>query len=301
MTAVATAYVLEESPIDSGKLFLPEELTPLYHTQSYGSLTPEQRRRYNQLHGLYFNEQILFFETALGYGILEALRRQPWPDRLADGLRQFQEEERQHSAMFRRLNLRCAPELYDGGDHYFVQVAKIWMAVSNWAVAHPLLFPMFLWLMLVQEERSMYYSRVILRHREAIEPHFVQAHRLHLADEVGHVRWDEELLDALWQRAHPMLRKVNARLFAWMLAEFFAAPKRAQLRVVDELVCEFPGLRERRPEMRRQLLALSADDDFRTSLYSREIVPKTFARFDESPEFRVLEICGYRPQWEVVR
>ncbi len=113
--------------------------------------------------------------------------------------------------------------------------------------------------------------------------------------------WDEELRDALWQGVRPLLRKVNAKLFAWMLDEFFAAPKRAQLRVVDELVREFPELGERRPEMRRQLLALSADDGFRTSLYSREIVPRTFARFDESPEFRVLEICGYRPQWEVVR
>jgi len=301
MTAVATAYVLEDSPVDSGKLFLPEELTPLYYTPSYGALTPEQRRRYNQLHALYFNEQILYFETALGHPILGALLHRPWPDRLADGLRQFQEEERQHSAMFRRLNQRCAPELYAGRDHYFVQVPKVWMAVSRWAVDHPLLFPMFLWLMLVQEERSLYYSRVILRHRESIDPHFVKAHRLHLADEVGHVRWDEELLDALWQRAHPVLRKVNAKLFAWMLDEFFAGPKRAQLRVVEELVREFTELRERRLEIQRQLLALSADDEFRTSLYSREIVPRTFARFDSSPEFRILKICGYRPQWEVVR
>jgi hypothetical protein len=301
MTAIATAYVLEESPVDSGRLFLPEELTPLSYTPSYGALSPKQRRRYNQLHALYFNEQILYFETALGHPILGALRRQPWPDRLTEGLRQFQEEERQHSAMFRRLNQRCAPELYANRDHFFVQVPKIWMAVSKWAVAHPLLFPMFLWLMLVQEERSLYYSRAILRHRESIEPHFVKAHRLHLADEVGHVHWDEELLDDLWRKAHPAVRKVNATLFAWMLDEFFGAPKRAQLRVVEELVREFPELRERRLEMRRQLLALSADDEFRTSLYSREIVPRTFARLDESPEFRVLEICGYRPQWEVVR
>jgi hypothetical protein len=304
MNAIARASVLEDSPVDPGKLFLPEEFTPLFHTPAYGGLTPEQRRRYNQLHALYFNEQILYFETALGHPILEALRRQPWPDRLAEGLRQFQEEERRHSAMFRRLNRRCAPQLYAGRDHFFVQVPKAWMAVSSWAVAHPLLFPMFLWLMLVQEERSLFYSRGILRHRETLEPHFVQAHRLHLADEVGHVAWDEELLDALWQRAHPVLRKVNAKLFAWMLDEFFSTPKRAQLRVVEELVREFPELGERLPEMRRQVLALSTDDDYRASLYSRAIVPRTFARFDEAPEFRALEICGYRPPGpplEVVR
>lgn len=301
MNAIAMTSLFEDSPVDSGMLFLPEALTPLFHTASYGALTPVQRRRYNQLHALYFNEQILYFETALGHGILGALLRQPWPDRLADGLRQFQDEERQHSAMFRRLNQMCAPDLYAGRDFYFVRVPKIWKTVSRWAVAHPLLFPMFLWLMLVQEERSLFYSRSILRHRESVEPHFVKAHRLHLADEVGHVRWDEELLDALWERAHPLLRKANAKLFSWMFDEFFSTPKRAQLHVVEELVREFPELRGQEMEMRRQLLALSGDAGYRTSLYSREIVPRTFARFDETPEFRVLKICGYQPQWEIVR
>jgi hypothetical protein len=293
MNAIARASAPEDSPVDSGKLFLPEELTPLFYTQIYGTLAAEPRRRYNQLHALYFHEQILYFETALGHPILTALLRQAWPDRLADGLRQFQEEERRHSAMFRRLNQRCAPELYTGRDFHFVTVPKLWRAVSSWAVAHPLRFPLFLWLMLIQEERSLFYSRSILRQRDLIEPHFVQAHRVHLADEVGHVQWDEELLDILWQRTHPVLRKANAKLFAWMFGEFFSTPKRAQLRVVEELVREFPELSMALPEMRRQLLALSTDEDYRTSLYSREIVPRTFARFDETPEFRSLKICGY--------
>jgi hypothetical protein len=310
MNAIARASALEDSPVDSGKLFLPEAFTPLFYTQAYAALTPEQRRRYNQLHALYFNEQILYFETALGTRILEALRRQAWPDRLADGLRQFQEEERQHSAMFRRLNQRCAPDLYGDCDFHFVKVPKLWTVLSSWAVAHPRAFPLFLWLMLIQEERSLFYSQGVLRHRELIEPHFVQAHRFHLADEVGHVRWDEELLDALWHRSHPRVRKVNAKLFAWMLGEFFSTPKRAQLRVVDELVREFPELRERLKEMRRQVLALSVDDEYRASLYSREIVPRTFARFDSTPELHSLKIFGYQaleprgprlPQLEVVR
>ncbi len=307
MNAIARASALEDSPVDLGKLFLPEAFTPLFHTSAYAALTPEQRRRYNQLHALYFNEQILYFETALGTRILEALRRHPWPAGQAEGLRRFQEEERQHSAMFRRLNQRCAPDLYGGRDFYFVRVPRLWTVTSNWAVAHPRVFPLFLWLMLIQEERSLYYSQGILRHRDSLEPHFVQAHRLHLADEVGHVRWDEELLDALWQRSHPLLRETNARIFAWMMGELFSTPKRAQLRVVDELAREFPELREGLPEMRRQVLALAADDGYRASLYSREIVPRTFARFDATPELRGLKLCGYQPrgtrgpQWEVVR
>ena len=93
-----------------------------------------------------------------------------------------------------------------------------------------------------------------------------------------------------------MLRTVNAKLFAWMMEEFFGTPKRGQLRVIEELARELPDLRGRLPEMRRQLLALSRDEAYRSSLYSRESVPRTFARFDRSPELRRLRICGYRPE-----
>lgn len=289
----------DDEPVDLRRSFIPEELTPLSFTPVYGELSAAQRLRYNQLQALYFTEQILFFETALGRPILDALLREAWPDSLAEGLRQFREEERQHSEMFRRLNLRCAPQLYDRGDFYFIRVPAAWKAALRWAADRPLLFPLFLWLMLLQEERSLFYSRAILRDRAALDPRFVAVHRRHLADEVGHVQWDEELLDALWRRASPLRRTINAKMFAWMLEEFFGAPKRGQLQVVAQLGRECPELRRREPEMRRQLLDLSRDEAFRASLYSRAIVPRTFARFDDAPELRVLSICGYRPQAEV--
>lgn len=49
------------SAIASERPFLPEGLTPLAHTAAYAMLTAQQRLRYNQLHGLYVNEQILLF------------------------------------------------------------------------------------------------------------------------------------------------------------------------------------------------------------------------------------------------
>lgn len=282
--------------VDPARCFIPAELTPLFHTPAYGELTEAQRLRYNQLHALYFNEQIQFFETVLGRPILSALLGETWPERLAKGLRQFHDEELQHTEMFRRLNRIAAPHLYGGGELRFVKVPAFWTAVMRWAVEHPVSLPLFLWLMLLQEERSLHYSRVYLRHQDSIDPLFVETHRLHLLDEAKHVRWDEELLDDLWQRASPLVRTLNARLFAWMLEEFFGAPKRAQLRVIEELAREMPDLRGRLPEMRRQLLELSRDETFRKTLYSREIVPRTFARFDECPELRGLSLCGYSPR-----
>ena len=282
--------------MQAGKPFIPAELTPLFHAAVYRELTEAERLRYNQLHALYFNEQIMFLETALGRPVLAALLRETWPERLAAGLRQFLADEIRHTEMFRQLNRRCAPHLYGEREHRFVEVPAFWTAAMRWAVNHPLSLPLFLWLMLLQEERSLYYSKAYLRHPAPLDPAFVEAHRCHLADEAKHVRWDEELLDALWLRAHPLLRTVNAKLFSWMLREFFGAPKRAQLHVLDELARELPEMRGRLPEMRRQMLALSRDEAYLKTLYSREIVPRTFARFDKCPEFRTLSLCGYQPK-----
>jgi hypothetical protein len=294
MRATAVTCLIESAAVDHRKRFIPEEFTPLYHTPAYGVLSEEQRLRYNQLQAIYFSEQIIFFETAIGRPILEALLRASLPLQLSKSLQQFLHEEQQHTEMFRQLNQQCAPQFYRAGHFYFIQPARAWMAALSWATEHPRLFPMFLWLMLLQEERSLFYSRRVIAQREELEPHFVKTHRTHLADEVGHVRWDEELIEALWRRANPVLRKVNAQLFDWMLREFFSAPKRAQLRVVHELTHEFPALSALEPEMQRQLLALSLDRSYQQSLYSREIAPRTFARFDESPEFRSLKLIGYR-------
>src|SRR5206468_891089 len=81
---------------------------------------------------------------------------------------------------------------------HFVRIPAFWTGVMRWAVSHPVSLPLFLWLMLLQEERSLYYSRAYLRSATPLEPAFVETHRRHMADEAHHVRWDEELLDALW-------------------------------------------------------------------------------------------------------
>jgi hypothetical protein len=296
MSLSAIGRAPETARIDSRKCFMPEEFTPLSHTRSYRLLTPEQRLRYNQLNALYFNEQIMFFETVVGRGVLGSLLRDSWPDRLAETLQRFWTEERAHTEMFRQLNRRCAPGLYGSVDFHFIRVPRGWMELLNGAAHRPRAFPMFLWLMLLQEERSLFFSKEFIRQGDRLEPTFVATHRAHLADEVDHVRWDEELLDLLWCRASRVLRAVNASLFCWMLGEFFNTPKRGQWHVVGELLREFPELRDEEPEIRRQLRALRDSEPYHLSLYSRRIVPRTFARLDAWPEFRTLErkLPGYR-------
>src|SRR5258708_15767223 len=174
--------------IDFTKRFIPERLTPLYHTPAYARLSIEQRLRYNQLHASYFNEQTIFFESNMAQHILRALIKRRLPDGLADGLHTFVGEEAQHSQMFRGLNRKCAPERYATGDFHFIRL-PVWASecLRHWA-SHPALFPFFLWVLLIQEERALFCAKEFLQDAEGLEPNFVIAQRRHLADEVGHIQ-----------------------------------------------------------------------------------------------------------------
>lgn len=285
----AIAHVPERvGGIDFSRLFIPEHLTSLFHTASYEMLTPPQRLRYNQLYAAYFHEQIIFFERALAKRVLAPFLGDSIGEELKAGLRRFMAEEERHSAMFGTLNRRCAPAYYRESDFHFIRISPVASRLLDWMAFRPKMFPLFVWLMLLQEERAVWFSRQFLKAADELEPHFVAVHRAHVADEIGHVRWDEELLDVVWPRTSAPLRRFNARLLGWMIGEFFSTPKRAGLRLVNALADEHPELRGALPEMRRQLLALSGDSAYRASLYSRNIVPETFARFECWPEFRAL-------------
>jgi hypothetical protein len=131
----------------------------------------------------------------------------------------------------------------------------------------------------------VFFGREILRCKEDLEPHFVAVHRAHLADEIGHVQWDEEILDWLWPETAVLLRRANAGLLRWLIGEFFVTPKRSNMRVIEELSREFPELKPQLEKMRGQLLALHDHPGWNLSLHSKVTVPKTIARLQANPEF----------------
>lgn len=266
---------------------MPEILTPLYHTAAYRTISERQRLRYNQLHALYFNEQIMFFEKALARNVLGYFQRSALPEDLKAGLRQFAEEEEQHSAMFLELNRRCC-KFYERRDFYFITIPPVGAKILEFMSKHPLWFPLLLWLMHLQEERSLFFGRVFLRFQEELEPSFVNVQKQHLADEVGHVRWDEQLLAEIWPKTTFLLRSVNVRILVWMIDEYFSVPKRSAVRVVYELIKEFEDLRPRANELSRQLHALGSNAEYRRLLYSAETAPNSLAKFEAWPEFGVL-------------
>jgi P-aminobenzoate N-oxygenase AurF len=299
MASIMESTIPEILPvaIDFSRPFMPENLTSFYFTPAYATVAPAQRLCYNQLNALYFNEQTMFFEKSLARNVLGYFLAQPVPGELKSGLQQFLAEEEEHTAMFRRLNQLCAPEIYGQQDFHFIHLPLAAAGVLDSLSRRPQWFPFFLWLMHLQEERAMFFGRTFLKSAETLEPHFVAVQRKHLADEIGHVRWDEALLGWVWPQTNRLLRRLNLRIFAWMVHEYFTTPKRSALRVLSALIREFPELQPQYPEFRHQLLALGNNPAYRQSLYSVENVPLTFKRFDAYPEFRSLMkiMPGYVP------
>lgn len=283
--------------IDFSRWFMPQELTPLFHTAVYRELNEAEQLRYNQLNALYFNEQIMFFERKLAQNVIAPFIGAGLPAKVELGLKQFLREEQEHSALFLELNRKCAPPLYQDRDFHFVRISPAGASILSWMSKRPRIFPLFLWLAHLQEERSMYFGKSFLRSQDTVEANFREVHRKHLADEVRHVQWDGWLLDYVWPQTAGWLRTANAKLLGTMVREFFAAPKRATLNVVRQLVTEMPNLRPREEDLLRALRALGKDPVYCKSIYSHESVPDTFARFDAWPELRALSqyFPGYSP------
>ena len=207
---------------------------------------------------------------------------------LAQDLRRFEEEEKRHSRWFRELNHRVDPQRFrlEEGSYVFVPMDRRTKAVTAWFARRPFSFPCWIWLMLLQEERSIAVARECLRKDVNLEPAFRELHRKHLADEIDHVRWDLKLIERLWLPMPPWKRRLQARLFGLMMAEFFTAPKRAAKAVLQALLDEFPELQALGPQLQRELRELTRSRDYHASLYSRETTPRCFALFDRLPEFR---------------
>lgn len=275
--------------IDKSRRFLPEALTPLAHTAAYATLPATVRLRYNQLFASAYHEQFIFLESMLAGPVLPALMRRFADDPLAERLRVFQAEERLHSHWFHLLHRASEPALYTENRHFFVSAPRVGQRLFECCARRPATFPFVLWLAMIIEERTLPASREIIREADTLEPHYVALHRLHAADEAGHVSCDADLIRRLWPALTPAGRLLNRWLFVTLLREFFQAPKRAAWAVVRQLAREHPEVTPLLPRLRQELRALANRADYLGTLYSRAREPRTFALADRFRELRRLE------------
>ena len=281
------------SPVDRTKLFVCPTLTPLYYTPSYGRLSPRQALRYNQLMGMLHNEVITFFETTFAASVLGSLsdpasRGSLSPDESAC-LRQFIDDEAQHTAAFRRLNRLSDPARYAEVDRSILQVPRAMAAVLRWLTRRPRAFPMVIWVMLVMEERSLEISRrYAAMDPVEVEPHYAAAYRRHSEDEARHVQIDWHLIERVYAGLSRPLRRLNAALLRWFVEGFFLTPARSTLHAVDLLVGEFPELTPIRPRLMREMRALRRDSAYRRMMYSPAVNPITYGLARHFPELAPL-------------
>ena len=274
--------------VDHSRLFTCPSLTPLSHASIYATLTEPQQRRYNQLVGLMQNELICFFEQEFAARVLPAVldRSRGLPAELAASLRQFVEDERQHTRMFRRLNRLAEPAWYADGDYHVLQLRPAMLRSLRVLTGHPQWFPMVFWVMLLMEERSLMIShRYAAMPAERLDPQFAATYRAHAEDEVRHVQLDWHLLERFYESRPRWLRRANARLLEWFVVGLFLKPRRANVRLVDLLIAEFPELAPRRPALVRAVYELADNPGYRRLMYSGESTPIGRALLARLPEF----------------
>lgn len=267
--------------------FIPERLTPLVATPSWSKLSPEEQLCYNQLHGLYFHEQIIYFEQEMIVPLLGALRPHVVDRSLQGAIDTFIAEENTHSASFHALLRSLRPDWYGADWRHFIQTSRVSGGLFKFMVVRPHLFPLFIWLVQLLEERTMFASRLYLNEAEAFPPAIVAAQRQHLVDEADHVQWDMALLDQFWTRSPPWLRRINARLLNWIIGEFIAFPRRAALRVIDALAAERPALSVPAAQLKAELRGLADRPDFRHGVFGQDAVPRTWKYAVQAPDLSV--------------
>jgi hypothetical protein len=283
--------------IDHDKYFLPPEYTQLYYSPVWHDLDSAQRLRYTQLYALRTNEVIMLFERYLVEAILP-----PIAERLATmqmpSLRQLVletlREEHDHDAMFVSLNRASRPDLYHATDFFFFppspEVRRFvttmgWL--SRWC-AYPL------WLLFFIEESSLAMARELAkldrRHGgDSVESNWLTVHFEHTHDERRHTLIDRLLFDSCYAHRSAATRRLDGWLFSRTLkAMMFPRARGAGVRVVEQLIRDYPELTSLRATMVREIVALGRNPDFLASIFSQRLAPRAWKLFHRCPELNGL-------------
>jgi para-aminobenzoate N-oxygenase AurF len=284
---VAVASLAFDRPIDHTRLFTSPSLAPLAGASIFARLTTAQQRRYNQLLGLMQNELICFFEQEVGSTVLRSLLNAPnrISPELRECLRQFLEDEKQHTQMFRRLNELAEPHWYGETDYHILRMSRPLTILFRRIASQPVLLPLVFWMMLLMEERSLQMSKAYAAASpDTIDEQFLEVYLAHAEDEVRHVQIDWHLLEQFFDNRPKWLRKLNAWLLEAVLVAVLFKPKRANVRLIDLLVAEFPELQSIKSQLVEAVHNLVHNSGYRKMMYSPEATPISCALLDGRPE-----------------
>ena len=283
--------------IDGGKLFLPPEYTQLFYSPLWSDLDRRHRLRYTQLYALRTNELIMLFERFLIQAIVPPMAKR-LDARQLPVLRQLLgemlREEGEHDAAFAALNRASRPDLYEETDFFFfppsVEVRRFIaaMGISARWLAYPL------WLLFFIEESSLALARDLAaigadHDLGAAEPHWLAVHREHTHDERRHTLIDRLLFESCYADRGHLARRMDGWLFERLLkAIMHPRAHGAGVRVVEQLIGDYPELAGLRPTLVREIVALGRNPDFLASLLSQRLAPRAWKLFHRCPELDIL-------------
>jgi hypothetical protein len=273
--------------------FVPEAFTQLYHTPLYAELNNAQQLRYNQLYGLRSNELFMLFEEGFTRRVIWRLKNlcATVDPLLGECLSLMLEEEADHHRMFLDFNRRVLPDAYRDGRGYFARPSLIESTLLRLLTSRPVRWPFMLWLILLLEEFSTAFSRLLMAREQtdALSADYVKLHRLHLLDETRHVALDVALLERFLPPLSKRHQELNSRVFRGLLREILA-PKRSGIRVLRALAVEYPELSVLLPQMETAVRALPHDPGLYPMVADAETLPFTHELFKRYPTFTFCDI-----------
>ena len=286
------AFALEDldwsQAVDHAKPWEPEGLGALWFLPSFALLAPQERLRCNQLHALGVCEQFVWFERQLIRAIGNVLRAGALPPALHEALGHFVVEERKHIAMFGRLLQKSAPRGYATRAPRLFGASMAQQFTMDRVTAHPRTLLAWIWLAIVVEERTLFFSREHLRAASSapglIDTLHAQVHAFHFRDEARHYHLDQHLLTWLYDPQPRWKKRLAAAMFYAMMRSYVAGARTAT-RILQQLGREFSHLRAGLlPRLRAELGQVARREDYQQRLFSRAALPHSFALLAEYRE-----------------
>jgi hypothetical protein len=274
----------EFSDIDCALPFVPDDFTQLYHTPAWDALNTGQRLRYNQLFGLRTNELFMVFEKGVTQQLIQALQQTQDDALLRDCLEGMLIEESRHHQMFLNFNRILLPRSYANSARCFSQDSALERGLLPALSRRPTLQPLLLWAVLVLEEFSTAFSRLLLD-STGLEPQYCRLHELHLRDEQRHVELDVLLMNRLMDQTGRLLQRFNGRLFRGFFRQVLS-PRHSGPNVIRCLVREDESLVSRESKLLEQVRRLGQDPGLADIMTNPDAMPLTHELLVHYPSFR---------------
>lgn len=269
----------------------PGEIAPMAYLPSFARLSPEVRRRYNQLFALGVCEQFIWFERDLLGPILNSIqtKRPDLGESMLAEIKVFVEDEEKHSEMFWKLLETAEPSFYPARKFRFLNLSRVQSFALGLMTRFPNTMPVWVWAALFFEERTLDYSRryrnQMLKSEGSVDALFSRCHALHLQDEVHHHDLDQRLIEGIY-RDLPAWKRAFTGWLMYVLMRAFVSPKRVSKKVLEILRAEFPASQAEFNALESELPLIRESTEFRKVAFGVQSVGSSRRLMAAYPEMK---------------